>query len=104
MKTQPFHIEVIRERREEIGECLYRRAEWSSSVRHVESETASLRINFSTVRDREGRGGDRFFFYQGKRRRTGTEELMAKTIRVREKIFFLHMTFIAHDPFICTVK
>lgn len=88
MKTQPFHIEVIREREEKKSEsvCIDGRnghrlfVTSRARLRHYES----IFLPFEIVKD-VGEIG--FFFYQGKRHRTGTEELMAKTIRVREKYF-----------------
>lgn len=86
MKTQPFHIEVIRERErgEEIGE-LFVSTEWSSSVRHRDRDcviTNQFFVPFEIVKD-VGEIG----FLSGETSSHGTEELMAKTIRVREKYF-----------------
>lgn len=66
--------------------------EWSSSVRHRERDcviTNQFFVPFEIVKD-VGEIG----FLSGETSSHGTEELMAKTIRVREKYFSY---IIAHD-------
>ena len=93
MKTQPFHIEVIRKRERERererrrdrrvslfvstgGMVIVCSSSPRARLRHYES----IFVPFESVRN----AGSRFFL-SGETSSHGTEEVMAKTIRVREK-------------------